>query len=58
MTEGVFDEIVRDIPPEWYEDDLDSLLRLVELLHARRTKVADLLLAAKKTTRQPFPNWI
>ena len=25
MSERVFDELVREIPPEWYEDDLDSL---------------------------------
>jgi hypothetical protein len=58
MSERVFDELVREIPPEWYEDDLDSLLRLVEQLHRRRNLVPDLLLAAKNTTRHPFPNWI
>jgi hypothetical protein len=58
MSERVFDELVREIPPEWYEDDLDTLLRLVEQLHRRRNLVPDLLLAAKNTTRHPFPNWI
>jgi hypothetical protein len=58
VNESVFDELLRDIPPEWYHDDLDSLLRLVERLYQRRSKVPDLLLAAKNTTRQPFPNWV
>ena len=57
MTERVLDERIREIPPEWYGDDLDALLRLAEQLHQRRTKVPELLLAAKNTTRQPFPNW-
>jgi len=58
ITERVLDELIREVPPEWYEDDLDALLRLVEQLHRRRTKVPELLLAAKNTTRQPFPNWV
>jgi hypothetical protein len=58
MTEKVLDELIREIPPEWYDDDLDALLRLAEQLLRRRGKVPDLLLAAKNTTRHPFPNWI
>jgi hypothetical protein len=58
ITERALDEIIREIPPEWYADDLDSLWRLAEQLHRRRNRVAELLLAAKKTPRQPFPNWI
>jgi hypothetical protein len=58
MTERVFNELIQEVPPEWYEDDLDALLRLVEQLHRRRTKVPEFLLAAKNTTRQPFPNWV
>ena len=30
ITERVLDDISRDIPSEWYEDDYDSLLRLLE----------------------------
>jgi len=48
---------IRDIPPEWYEDDYDAVMRLLEQLYRRRTRVPELLLAAKNTTRQPFPNW-
>src|SRR6266849_4909975 len=58
MTERVFDDLIREIPPEWYADDLDALLRLVERLFKRRTLVPELLLAAKNTTRHPFPNWM
>lgn len=57
ITERVLSEIAREIPSEWYEDDYDALMRLIEQLYRRRTRVPDLLLAAKNTTRQPFPNW-
>jgi hypothetical protein len=58
MSERVLDEISREIPPAWYEDDYDSLLRLLEQLHRRRPRVPDLILEAKRTNRQPFPNWV
>jgi hypothetical protein len=58
ITVQVLDEISREIPPAWYEDDYDALLRLLEQLARRRTRVPELLLAAKKSSRQPFPNWM
>jgi hypothetical protein len=57
VTERVLAEVIREIPPEWYEDDYDSVTRLIEQLYRRRTRVPELLLDAKNTTRQPFPNW-
>jgi hypothetical protein len=58
VTERVLDEISREIPSAWYEDDYDALLRLLEQLHHRRLRVPDLILEAKRTNRQPFPNWM
>jgi len=57
ITERVLAEIIGDIPPQWYADDYDAVLRLLEQLYRRRTRVPELILDAKKTTRQPFPNW-
>jgi hypothetical protein len=57
ITERVLSEMVSKIPPEWYEDDYDAVMRLLGQLYRRRTRVPELLLAAKNTTRQPFPNW-
>jgi hypothetical protein len=57
ITERVLAEMIGDIPPQWYADDYDAVLRLMEQLYRRRTRVPDLILAAKNTTRQPFPNW-
>jgi hypothetical protein len=58
VTERVLDDVSRDIPLEWYEDEYDDLLRLLEQLFHRRTRVPELLLDAKRSSRQPFPNWV
>lgn len=58
VTERVLDEISREIPSAWYEDDFDAFLRMLEQLNRRRARVPDLLLLAKQSTRRPFPNWI
>jgi hypothetical protein len=58
MTERLLDDLLGPIPPDWYEDDYDALLRLAWQLHRRRHRVPDLILEAKRSNRQPFPNWI
>jgi hypothetical protein len=58
MTERALDEITRAIPPEWYADDYDAVMALLEQLHRRRQRVPDLILEAKRCNRQPFPNWM
>jgi len=58
LGEKVLDELGREIPPEWYADDYDALLRLLEQLHQRRTRVPELILQSKQSSRQPFPNWV
>jgi hypothetical protein len=57
FTPRVLEEFLGEIPPVWYEDDYDSLLRLVEQLDRRRARVPELLLSAKRSDRQPFVNW-
>ena len=36
LTERALDAASREIPPAWYEDDYDALLRLLEQLYHRR----------------------
>lgn len=57
MSDRVMDEVSREIPPAWYDDDYDELLRLMDHLLRRRLRVKDLLLEAKRSNRHPFPNW-
>lgn len=57
ITERILADITQEIPPEWYEDDYDALMRLLGQLYRRTSRIPELLLSAKNTTRQPFPNW-
>lgn len=57
VTEKTLDEIFSEIPPEWYADDYDALRRLGETLLQRRSRIEELIYSAKKSNRQPFPNW-
>jgi hypothetical protein len=57
MTEAVLGEEANRIPPEWYSDDWHALDRLIELLCTRRKRVRELILSARNSGRDPFPNW-
>jgi len=57
VSETVLAELAGEIPPAWYEDDYDALLRLLEQVHRRRTRVPELLEMARKSSRQPFSQW-
>lgn len=57
INEAALDEVAKEIPPEWYNGDLDALFQLLEQLLRRRRKVREFILAAKDSSRQPFPNW-
>lgn len=57
ISERVLAELAEEIPPAWYDDDYDALLRLLELIYRRRTRVPELLLSAKNSNRMPFPGW-
>ena len=58
ITERTLYSIIQQIPPEWYDDDWDQVMRLAERLYYRRNRLPELLHAAKTTTRHPFPNWV
>lgn len=45
------------IPPEWYEGKTSELEQLVETVHQRRTKIRELILAFRYSSRNPFPRW-
>jgi hypothetical protein len=53
----VLEEFAKEVPPEWYYDDFDALQRLLEQLLRRVDRLEELILDAKRSNRQPFPNW-
>ncbi len=57
VTEKVLAQLAEEIPPAWYEDDYDALLRLLEQLQRRKPRVEELILSAKSSNRQPFASW-
>jgi len=57
ITEKVLGELAEEIPPGWYEDDYDAVLRVLEQLHRRKQRVEELILSAKSSNRQPFASW-
>jgi hypothetical protein len=57
ITERVLGEEAAQIPPEWYAGDWDALERLLERLYRRRDRVRELILSARNSGREPFPNW-
>ena len=50
-------EEAAQIPPEWYAGDWNALERLIERLYRRRERVRELILSARNSGREPFPNW-
>lgn len=57
ITEKLLAELAEEIPPSWYEDDYDAVLRLLEQLRRRKPRVEELILSAKSSNRQPFVSW-
>jgi HipA-like kinase len=57
ITEKVLGELTEKIPPAWYEDDYDAVLRLLDQLQRRKPRVEELILSAKSSNRQPFVSW-
>jgi hypothetical protein len=50
-------KIAEGVPPEWYGGDLRVIERLMETMLVRRTKLRDLIVAFRESSREPFPNW-
>jgi hypothetical protein len=57
ITERVLGEEAAQIPPEWYGGEWDEMERLLERLYRRRDRVRELILSARNSGREPFPNW-
>jgi hypothetical protein len=57
ITPSLLDEIISEIPLDWYGQDQEALFGLAEQIYRRRKKVPDLILEARNSNRQPFVNW-
>jgi hypothetical protein len=57
MNREILGEIAEEIPPEWYNHEYERLGELLRRLDERRARVRELIVAARNSGRQPFPNW-
>ena len=57
MNSEILGQIAEEIPPEWYNHELDKLGQLLARLDERRVRVRELIVQARDSGRQPFPNW-
>jgi hypothetical protein len=57
LSRSQIGEIAASIPPEWYGDEYGKLDELIRRLDQRRHLVRELILSARDSGRQPFPNW-
>jgi hypothetical protein len=51
------DQAAKQVPPEWYEGDMDAPYALLDRLDRRRPRVRQQIEEARKSSRQPFSNW-
>jgi hypothetical protein len=57
LSRSQLGEMAASIPPEWYGDEYGKLDELIRKLDQRRHLVRELILSARDSGRQPFPNW-
>ena len=57
IEDAVIWAIAEKVPPEWYGHAWGQMEDLVRKLIDRKTMVRELILAFRKSPRQPFPEW-
>jgi hypothetical protein len=57
INKALLAEIAEGIPSEWYGEEYEKLRELLLRLDQRRGRVRELIVAARDSGRQPFPNW-
>lgn len=57
MERDVIRTVAGEVPPDWYDDDLESLERLIGQLIERRKMVRGLISMFRTSPRRPFPRW-
>jgi hypothetical protein len=57
FPEEVVDDALKQLPPQWLENDADAVEQLLTKLMARRKRVPDLIRDSTRGRINPFPNW-
>jgi hypothetical protein len=57
FPEEVVDDALKQLPPQWLEEDQDAVEQLLTKLMSRRKRVPDLIRDSTRGRINPFPNW-
>jgi hypothetical protein len=57
FPDDVIDRAIRQLPPEWVEDDFEALEKLLEALLRRKKRIAELIQGCRNAPGNPFPRW-
>ena len=57
FPEEVIDQAWKRIPADWIDGEEDQLAQLLDRLHARRSRLPELISACRDARINPFPNW-
>ena len=57
LQDDILEEAAASVPPEWYDGRAEDLSALLQALDQRRRQVVSLILACRRSPRQPFPAW-
>ena len=57
FPDEVIDRAIRQLPPEWVEDDSELLEKLMEALIRRKKRIPELIEECRKAPGNPFPRW-
>lgn len=58
FPEEAIDRALRQLPPEWVEDDAEALEKLMESLIRRKRRIRELIEECRKAPGNPFPRWV
>ena len=57
FPEGRIWDVLREVPPEWYEGSEEQLAEMLHRLACRTTRVRELIWQFATSSRNPFPRW-
>ncbi len=57
ISAETFWEIAEAVPPEWYDNELEEMERLMQTMLRRRSRIREMIVSFRDSERGPFPKW-
>ncbi len=58
FPEEVLDRAIRQLPPQWVEEDDRALEKLLEAVLRRKKRIRELMMECRGAAGNPFPRWV